>query len=58
MKRICIFIVLMTISAGLFSQNNYYWYRESKIVLEELPTKKYVMVNSFEDTTKLKAVLN
>jgi subtilisin family serine protease len=57
MKRICIFIVLTAISAGLFSQNGYYWYRENRIVLEELPTKKYVMVNSFEDTTKLKAVL-
>ncbi|MDR1119652.1 MAG: S8 family serine peptidase [Dysgonamonadaceae bacterium] len=58
MKRICVFIVLIAISAGLFSQNGYYWHRENKIVLEELPTKKYVMVNSFEDTTKLKAVLN
>jgi subtilisin family serine protease len=58
MKRICIFIVLAAVSSGLFSQNGYYWYRESKIALEELPAKKYVMVNSFEDTTKLKAVLN
>jgi subtilisin family serine protease len=58
MKRICIFIVLTAMSVSLFSQNGYYWYRESKIVLEELPTKKYVVVNSFEDTTKLKAVLN
>ena len=49
--------VLFFPGMNVFAQEYYYWNRDKKIPLELLPTKKYILVNSLEDTTSLKEIL-
>jgi hypothetical protein len=54
------FIILAVFTSfvfGSFAQEYYYWYKGEKILLELVPTKKYVMVSP-NDTVALKAKLS
>ena len=57
MKKFVIFIILAALCINLHSQEHYYWYWDKKIPLELLPTKKFVLLHSPEDTTQLKSRL-
>jgi hypothetical protein len=54
MKRFLIFTMLFSLCMSVLAQEYYYWYKGEKIPLELLPTKKYILVNSLEDTIVLK----
>jgi hypothetical protein len=54
------FIILAVFTSfvfGCFAQEHYYWYKGEKILLELVPTKKYVMVSP-DDTVALKTKLS
>jgi hypothetical protein len=57
MKNFLIFTVLFSLGISAFAQEYYYWNRDKKIPLELLPTKRYIGVNSPEDTIALKEEL-
>jgi hypothetical protein len=53
--RSIIFIIFIAWSIGLYAESDYYyWYRGEKVPLELLPTKKFILVTSPDDTTALK----
>jgi hypothetical protein len=54
MKHYISFLIFFAFATSVFSQEYYYWNRDKKIPLELLPTKKYILANSPEDTTELK----
>lgn len=54
-NTLIIIVVEILFSANIFSIEYYYWYgNNEKIYLDLLPTKKYILINSTEDTTALK----
>jgi len=57
MKRI-ILLILLVYSIGLNAQTDYYWYKGQKVFLERLNTKKFIVFDTFDDSTSLKEALN
>jgi hypothetical protein len=55
--KVFISIILLAFCANGFAQEYYYWYKHEKISLELVPTKKYIVLKSAEDTTVLKSRL-
>jgi len=53
--KILLSLMLLAFCAGSFAQEYYYWYSGEKVPLELLPTKKFILLQSSEDSTKLKA---
>jgi hypothetical protein len=47
--------MLLAFCAGSFAQEYYYWYNGEKTVLELLPSKKFILLQSSEDSIQLKA---
>ncbi|MDR1592404.1 MAG: T9SS type A sorting domain-containing protein [Prevotellaceae bacterium] len=54
MKRFLIFTVLFSLGISVFAQEYYYWYRGEKIPLELMPTRKFILLASPDDTLALK----
>jgi hypothetical protein len=54
MKRFLIFTVLFSLGISVFAQEYYYWYQEEKVPLELMPTRKFILLASPEDTLALK----
>lgn len=54
MKKIIVLFAIILISIGLYAQNDYYWYKGQKVILEKLPTKMFLLFDSFEDSVSLK----
>jgi hypothetical protein len=60
MNKICellillIFTVLFSLSVSVSAQEDYYWYGDRKIPLELMPTRKFILLASPDDTLALK----
>ncbi|MDR2408108.1 MAG: hypothetical protein LBE13_08360 [Bacteroidales bacterium] len=55
--KFIILAIFTSIVFASFAQEYYYWYKDEKILLELVPTKKYVMVSP-DDTVALKTKLS
>lgn len=59
MRKYCMLILIhVTLINILSAQSDYYWYRNQKIYLEEILTKKYVLLESVMDSVDLKRKLH
>jgi hypothetical protein len=54
MKHFLVFTVLFSLGMSVFAQEYYYWYRDKKVPLELMPTRKFIELASPEDTLALK----
>ena len=58
MKKLLILFSLIIANTALLAQNDYYWYKNQKVFLKKISTKKYLTVENIEDTIVLKQKLN
>ncbi|MBW8051285.1 MAG: S8 family serine peptidase [Cytophagales bacterium] len=58
MKKLLILFSLIIANMALLAQNDYYWYKNQKVFLEKIPTKKYLTLEDIEDSIVLKQKLN
>lgn len=58
MKKLLLLISFFLIYFTAIGQNDYYWYKGQKIVLEKIRNKKFIMFNSFESINELSNSLN
>jgi hypothetical protein len=54
--KIITLVLMLACWASGFAQEYYYWYNSEKIPLELLPTKKFILVNSPEDSAAVRSL--
>ena len=58
MKKYCLIILLIIFSKSIFSQTDYYWYKNKRIYLEKNLHKRFIVFENISDSNELKQIIN